>query len=253
MTSSTYASSVIVLGDRDTGERVEMLASKAAEHGVGIAATHTYEAGQPGKHNDLAEIEAVMAALSQAIRTRANIWLPFPYDLLPEQHQRRLSLVLQRHGLNLLFGRDLWPAPVDGGYSDIDSALRGEVRAVDELDRVVLAAAGVQTLTDEIEAALQTPELPVGKPATQWSDVLQQLEVQYGPHPGMPSARGAWGDRRPGLERFAVWLVHRCGMTRAQAAEFLSAFGHRTQSGRKWQRSTVSALVNGRHDRRTAA
>lgn len=251
MTSSTYASSVIVLGDKDTGDRVEMLAAKAAEHGVGIAATHSYEAGQPGKHDDLADIDAVMAALSQAIRTRASIWLPFPYDLLPEQHQRRLSLVLQRHGLNLLFGRELWPAPVEGGYSEIDIALRGEVRAVDELDRAALAAAGMQTLSAEIELALQEPGL-VG-PQEQLSDVLQQLEVQYGPHPGLPPTRGAWRDRRPGLECFAGWLVHRCGMTRGEAAEFLNAFGHRTQSGRRWQRSTVSALVSGRHWRQSAA
>jgi hypothetical protein len=252
MTSSTYASSVIVLGDKDTGDRVEMLATNAAEHGVGIAATHTYEAGQPSSHNDLGEIDAVVAALSQAIRTRTNIWLPFLVDLLPEQHVRRLSLVLQRHGLNLLIGRELWPCPSDGGINEVDIALRREVRAVDELDRAAMAAAGVQTLTDEIEAELQ--ESGLSAPHTQqWSDFLQQLEVQYGPHPGLPATRGAWRDRKPGLERFAVWLVHRCGMTRGEAAQFLNAFGHRTQTGRNWQRPTVSALVNGRYDRRPTA
>ena len=252
MTSSTYASSVIVIGDRDTGDRVEMLATNAAEHGVGIAATHTYEAGQPGQVYDLSEIDAVVAALAQAIRTRSNIWLPFIVDLLPEQHPRRLSLVLQRHGLNLLVGRELWPCPTDGGINEVDIALRREVHAVDDLDRAAMAAAGVQMLTDEIEAELHQPGLAA--PHTQQlSDVLQQLEVQYGPHPGMPPTRGAWRDRRTGLERFAGWLVHRCGMTRAQAAEFLNAWGHRTQSGRNWQRSTVSALVKGRHDERAVA
>ena len=251
MTSSTYASSVIVLGDKDTGDRVEMLASNAAEHGVGIAATHTYEAGQPGSHNDLGEIDAVVAALSQAIRTRTNIWLPFLVDLLPEQHVRRLSLVLQRHSLNLLIGRELWPCPTDGGINEVDIALRREVHAVDDLDQAAMAAVGAQTLSDEIESALRATAVRHA-PEQLW-DVLQQLEVEYGPHPGMPATTGAWLDRRTGLQRFAGWLVHQCGMTRTQAAEFLNAFGHRTQSGRNWQRSTMSALVNGLDDRRSAA
>jgi len=246
MTSSTYTAAVIVLGDKETGERVDMLATKAAEHGAVIAATHTYEAGEPGKHQDLAEIDAVVAAMSQAIRTRTNIWLPFPYDLLPEQHQRRLSLVLQRHGLNLLFGRELWPSPVEGGYSEIDSALRGEVRAVDDLDHVALAAAAVATLSDEIESALKDPEQAA--PAGLLPDVLQKLEIQYGPHPGLPATRAAWRLRQPGLKCFAVWLVGRCEMTQTEAADFLNAWGHRTQTGRKWQRSTVSALLSGRYD-----
>ena len=251
MTRSTSTAAVIVLGDKDTGERVEMLATKAAEHGMAIVGTHTYEAGQPSTHHDLAELEPVVAALSQALGTRTNIWLPFPYDLLPEQHQRRLSMVLQRHGLNLLFRRDLWPAPVDGGYSEIDSALRGEVRAVDELDRVALAAAGMQTLSNEIELALQEPE-PFA-PREQLTDVLRRLEIQYGPHPGMPSTRASWVVREPGLRRFASWLVHQCEMTRTEAAELLNAVGHRTQTGRQWQRSTVSTLVNGRYGSQLAA
>jgi hypothetical protein len=242
MTSSTYASSVIVIGDRDTGNRVEMLSTAAAERGLAIAETHTYEAGQPGQVYDLGEIDAVVAALAQAIRTRSNIWLPFIIDLLPEHHPRRLSLVLQRHGLNLLIGRELWPCPTEGGINEVDIALRREVHAVDELDRAAMAAAGVQKLTDEIEAELHRSG-HVERHTQQLSDVLQQLEVQYGPHPGLPPTRGAWRDRRAGLERFAGWLVHRCGMTRAQAAEFLNAFGHRTQSGRNWQRSTVSTVI----------
>lgn len=251
MTSSTYTSAVIVLGDKDTGERVEMLTNKAAEHGVAIAGTHTYEAGEPGRHQDLGEVDAIVAALSQAIRTQTNVWLPFYVDLLPEQHLRRVSMVLQRHGLNLLVGPELWPTPVDGGVSEIDIALRAEVRAVDDLDRDVLAAAGVQTLSDEIEVALQEPGRV--EPQEQLSDVLQRLEIQYGPHPGLPSTRGPWRERMPGLQRFAGWLVDRCGMTRGDAAEFLNAWGHRTRTGLNWRRSTISKLVRTSSDARFAA
>ena len=77
-------------------------------------------------------------------------------------------------------------------------------------------------------------------------DVLQRLEIQYGPHPGLPSTRAGWAVRQPGLKRFADWLVHQCEMTQVQAAEFLNALGHRTKGGRLWQRSTLSALVSSR-------
>lgn len=253
MTSSTYTGAVIVLGDKDTGTRVEMLATRAAECGVAIAETHAFEANQASSNDDIGEVEAVITALCQAIQTRSNIWVPFPLDLVREQHLRRISLVLQRHGLNVLVGRDLWACPLDGGINEVDSALRREVRAVDELDRATMAAAGVQTLSDAIELELQTAAHAVPQASEQLSDVLQQLEVQYGPHPGLPATRGAWRDRQQPLKRFAGWLVHQCEMTRAEAAEFLNAFGHRTQSGRNWQRSTVSALVNGRYDRAVAA
>lgn len=257
MTSSTYTGPVIVLGDKDTGSRVEMLATRAAECGVAIAETHAFEPNQASSNDDISEVEVVITALCHAIQTRSNIWVPFPLDLVREQHLRRISLVLQRHGLNVLVGRDLWACPLDGGISEVDSALRREVRAVDELDRAAMAAAGVQTLTDEIESALQVDIRrrpgPVGHAEEQWSDVLQHLEVQYGPHPGLPSTRSAWQVRQPGLKRFAGWLMQSCEMTQTEAADFLNAFGHRTQSGRNWQRSTVSALVKGRYDHAVAA
>jgi hypothetical protein len=54
-------------------------------------------------------------------------------------------LVLQRHGLDLLVGDDLWPVPNVGGMNEIDHALRREVQSVDVLDRAALAAAGIGT------------------------------------------------------------------------------------------------------------
>ncbi|EUA52291.1 hypothetical protein I553_2477 [Mycobacterium xenopi 4042] len=65
--------------------------------------------------------------------------------------------MLQRHGLNVRFGRELAPCPATGGYSEVDFALRREVQAVDDLDNAALAAAGVESLRREIELALSPP------------------------------------------------------------------------------------------------
>jgi hypothetical protein len=149
--NTSYA--VIVLGDHGTLE-VSDLAEKAAEQGAVIAETHSFEPGEPACQDDLADVEAVVTALSRAIATRTDVWMPFPLaDFGREEHVRRLSLVLQRHGLNMLMGRDLDPCTTDGGFNPIDYALRTEVRAVDGLDFAAIAGAGVRTLGADIERA----------------------------------------------------------------------------------------------------
>ena len=204
------------------------------------------------------DVEAVVAALSRALALRADIWVPFPReDLSREEHVRRLSLVLQRHGLNLVLGPNLWPCPLSGGINEIDFALRREVRAVDDLDHAAVAAAALPTLSDEIEQALQTGQDGPASPPLQngegTSAVLKLIEADFGPYPPLPATTAKWPQRRPALKRFAGWLVHDCGLTQTEAAKLLNTTGHRTAHGRLWQRSSVSALVNGRYDRRTAA
>ena len=160
MTQTDFSYAVVVLGDVDTAQRAEMLASKAAESGAIIAETFAFGIGEAASSDDLAEVEPVVAALSRAIATRTDIWVPFwREDLSREEHIRRVSLVLQRHGINLRMGPQLVPCPTDGGYNQIDIALRAEVHRVDELDQAAMATAGVQTLATEIELALtQTGE-----------------------------------------------------------------------------------------------
>lgn len=152
--------SVIVLGDAET-VGLSDLGEKAAERGAVITETFAFSPGEAVSHDDLTEVEAVVAALSRAISTRIDIWVPFPLaDLGREQHVRRVSLVLQRHGLNMLMGRELNPCTQDGGFSEIDFALRAEVRAVDGLDCAALAVIGAATLAEEIEQALGRPDAP---------------------------------------------------------------------------------------------
>ncbi len=151
-TNTGYA--VIVLGDAETAARAD-LEEKAAEQGAVIAETYSFGTGEAIALDDLTEIAPVIEALSRAITTRTDVWVPFPIqDFGREAHVRRVSLVLQRHGLNMLIGRELQPCTTDGGYNEIDYALRAEVRAVDGLDHAVIAGAAVSTLSAEIERAL---------------------------------------------------------------------------------------------------
>ncbi|MGE2816450.1 hypothetical protein ACQI5H_15125 [Mycobacterium heidelbergense] len=253
--------SVVVLGDHATGQRADVLAETAAQHGATIIEIHTFEPGDAISHDDLALVDAVVKALSRAIGTNAHIWVPFPVeDFGREQHFRRLSLVLQRHGLNLLFGQCLTPCPSTGGMNEMDFALRREVQTVDDLDNAALAAAGFHTLREEIELALTaacTTE-PIGSPAhlqpvQQVTEMLGQLELKCGPRPTLPEPTMAWPERQPALKRYATWLVDRCGLTQTEAANLINAAGHRTPHGRMWQQATVSALIHGRYDRPAAA
>ena len=250
---------VIVLGDHDTGQRTEMLSDKAAEHGATITEVHTFNPGEVAPHDDLTQVETVVTALGRAIATRADIWAPFwREDLAREEHTRRLSLVLQRRCLNLLLGPNLWPCPRTGGINEIDYALRQEVRNVDALDHAAIAAAALPTLSVEIEQTLHASQRRPAPASSdtmdkQPCDVLELIKADFGPHPALPATTAPWPQRRADLKRFASWLIDECGLTQSEAATLLNTSGHRTAHGRLWQRSSVSALVNGRYDRRTAA
>ena len=153
--AQTKTDAVLILGDTATEQQAEMFALRAAEHGVIISGIFAFEVGEAAAADDLSEVEQVVAALSNAIATRRDIWLPYPReDVGREEHLRRLCLVLQRHGLTLRMGPNLFACPAEGGPNAIDQALRMEVQAVDALDNAVIAAAGVETLSTEIDAAL---------------------------------------------------------------------------------------------------
>ena len=189
--NTSYA--VIVLGDHGTLE-VDDLAVKAAEQGAVIAESYSFEPGEPASSDDLAEVDAVVSALSRAIATRVDVWVPFPIaDFGREEHLRRVSLVLQRHGLNMLMGGELEPCTTDGGFNPVDFALRAEVRAVDGLDIAAIAGAGVNSLAAEIERAfvedspseepVDHPDKPAGPPAPRRARVVKtpgQGEKHYG-------------------------------------------------------------------------
>lgn len=123
--NNSAAAAVVVLGDDETVRRCEQLTARAAPHSPTVVAMFAFSSGAPASHDDLTEVEGVVAALARAISLRLPIWMPEPMaDLRREQHYRRLSLVLQRHGLDLLVGHDLWPMPDTGGMNEIDYALR---------------------------------------------------------------------------------------------------------------------------------
>ena len=249
MTAVMKQDAIIVLGDHDTGRRADVLAEKAAEHGAVITEIHAFDPGQAGSHDDLAQVDVVNSAESGHRHQDRHLGPISNGGSRPGQHVRRLSLVLQRHGLNLVMGPGLWPYPITGGMNEADFALRREVQAVDDLDHAALAAVGFKTLGKEIELALaggctaQPTELPPHRTIEQLSEVLDQLELECGPRPMLPAASAAWPERQP-ARRYATWLVSCCGLTQTDAAKFINASGHRTPQGRIWQQATVSALIS---------
>jgi hypothetical protein len=233
------ATAVVVLGDDETVRRCEQLTARAAPRSPTIAAMFAFPAGAPTSHDDLTEVDEVVSAVARAISLRLPIWMPEPLaDLRREQHYRRLSLVLQRHGLDLLVGHDLWPVPDTGGMNEIDHALRREVQNVDALDRAALAAAGVESLAMVVEEAANA--VPTTSHEKDWPPKLPQA--------GLP-----WAQRSQAVTGYVRWLVDGCGVTRAAAARVLNSSGQRTSDGRAWQSRNVSALLDGLYDREAAA
>ena len=150
---TTY--NVYVLGDSNTQRLMDTLSEAAAEHGAVITETFAFPVGVPVAHADLTEVDAVVEALGRAIATHTPLWLPFWHqDFCREEHLRRLSLTLQRHGVDLLIGPNLMACPVDGGINEVDAALRNEVRLVYALDDAAMAAAGMHALGSQIETEL---------------------------------------------------------------------------------------------------
>lgn len=229
-------STVILLGDHDTTQHRDQLAEQAAGQDCVIAEVFSFPTGEVAATNDLGEVEAVVSALACAIESRSDIWAPCPGpDFGREQHWRRLTLVLQRHGLNLRIGRDLGWVPPTGGISDIDFALRQEVRAVDDLDGAALAAAGIKSLGQEIERSLAGVR-PTTREVSAGSDAC--------PAPVLPAPTVPWPQRQPMLKEYARWLVQDCRVTRTSVARILNATGQRTPQGRSWQPGSIAALLN---------
>lgn len=251
-------SRVILLGDQDTVDHRDQLSEDASQQACVIAAAFGFAPGEAGNNAKLTEVEAVVSALGRAIADRADVWVPFPgQDLFREQHARRLSLVLQRHGLNLRGGRELIPYPIAGGVSEIDFALRREVQVVDELDYAALAAVGAETLGREIERVLVASGARSSGTAPTARKVAAGAQAEVRPESGwapvLPEPKTPWAQRRPMLKRYARWLVHGCGVTQAATARVLNSTGQRTPTGRPWQPGTVSKLLNGHYDHTTKA
>ena len=224
--NAVNAMRVVLLGDTETVNGLDHLSSLAAQNGTEIVDMFAFETGAAACNDNLADVDAVVDALARALTTRAPVWMPYPReDLWREQHFRRLAMVLQRHGLNLFYGTDFAPCSTEGGTTEIDFALRVEVRAVDELDRAALAVAGLETLSDEIELALSPePDMNALPPV-------------------LPSADLPWIERKEALARFAAWLVRGSGLKAAAAAQCLNATGHRNRYHKEWDAATVAALL----------
>lgn len=242
---------VILLGDHDTVRRDrDRMCEQAKMRECVVVDAFSFKPGAAAGSDDLSEVNAVVSALAHALAHRVDVWVPFPGpDFGREEHWRRLSLVLQRRGLNLRLGWDVAPCATTGGWSEIDYALRREVQAVDDLDNAVLAVLGTESLAREIELALTAVDTPCGPPRRIASGGGgESASGQDVSTPILPPADAPWRQRRPQLKRYVRWLVHGCGVTRTATARVLNSSGQRTPKGRSWQPTTVAALLNGHYD-----
>ena len=245
---------VILLGDRDTVDRAEMLEEQAAAHGAVIIASYAFDPGEAESSDALENVPAVLDALRGAISLHADVWVPCHFeDLTREEHVRRLDLTLQLNGRDLLFGPHLEPWPEDG-INAVDYALRQEVHAVYALNCAVLAAAGLGTLTDEIERVLGASgpgniSIPSDR-KRQASGPLAQLEAEYGPGPALPDPGAPWDGREEALGDFAAHYTRR-GLTQERVAAVFRAEGHRTRFGGEYKQEAVSRLLRRRATRRS--
>ncbi|MEB3049335.1 hypothetical protein KV112_06190 [Mycolicibacter sp. MYC123] len=235
---------IILLGDQETVERRDRLDSDAAKQGYTIVDALGFDEGAVVREDDLTEVGAIVAALARAITRRADIWVPYPGpDFVREQHLRRLSLVLQRHGLTLVLYRQLYRVPTRGGSSLIDQALRTEVQAVDDLDHAALAFAGATSLSREIALALgKTPAPAIRRP----TDRAEEPEPSM--PPTLPPPTVPWTQRKRLVKHYAGWLVHGCGVTQAATARVLNSAGQRTATGAQWKSASVAKLLTGEFD-----
>jgi len=168
---------VYVLGDTDTCGRTDMLTAAAAEQGSVIGRRFAFAAGEASAADDLSTVGAVVEALADAVATRTDVWVPFwLQDLSREQHLRALHFTLRRHGLHLLLGQRLTPCPEEGGLNQLDAAVRAEIGSLYALDDAVMAAAGLQALGPEIEAAL----------AAAAAEAAAEAAADPGPRSGWP-------------------------------------------------------------------
>ncbi|MGV0626965.1 hypothetical protein [Mycolicibacter minnesotensis] len=240
---------LVLLGENETVDRRAELAEHAATRRCAVIDAFGFFKGQASSTGDLTEVDAVVKALGRAIAGRLDIWVPFPgSDLVREQHVRRMSLVLQRHGLNLRVGPRLVLLPVGGGVNEIDMALRREVRAVDELDQAALASEGAENLSREIAVALSAAN---GAHAVRDMACEEAKEGWHRRLPVLPSPTVPWPERNGQLERYVSWLVDDCGVAQAAAARVLNSAGQCTPTGRQWQSGTVANLLKGKYgDRR---
>ncbi|MEI7545636.1 MAG: hypothetical protein WCJ53_12535 [Mycobacteriaceae bacterium] len=163
MTEIHTQHNVLMLGDVDTSQRMDMLAETAAQHGAVITHTFAFARGEAAGHDDLTQVDEVIDAMSMAIASQVPLWIPFwRDDLGREQHLRRIGLALERHGVELLVGPQLAPCPSGGGLNELDVAVRNEVRAVYALADAATVSIAAPSVVAEIEAALayacQQPE-----------------------------------------------------------------------------------------------
>ena len=78
MTDINIGHAVLVIGDTDTADQSRAAGREGRGEGSADRADVRPSPRWAASHDDLTEVDEVVAALSRAIATRTDLWCPFP-------------------------------------------------------------------------------------------------------------------------------------------------------------------------------
>ncbi len=209
----------------------------------------------------LDEAEGLVSALSDCLRHRAALIVPFAFDDMPgEQTSRLIGHWLYRHGLPLFLGpfRFQWERPTD----EVDGALRRLLDVSHGLEAAVIArgaAPALEVLLDQItgkqecadplpdQQEVTAPPHSAKRPGASATSMMvlricREIDLAAGRQvPAEPDPTAPWTVRQPQIYAYAKWLQRHT--SQAQIADALNSLGARPCRGGAWTPAMVSRLL----------
>jgi hypothetical protein len=142
---------VLCIGDADTLADTEPLRQHAQEFGFEVEGFTTWEHGAAYANQKLAELPALVSAVTQATAHGLHVWLPNPLDLNGMLHIDLVSELLRWRGCDLLLGPHLVNARLHP-RDPMQTIIQAWGQDLLEFTSAMTASQAVSHLLDEIIA-----------------------------------------------------------------------------------------------------
>lgn len=155
---------LVVLGDRDTADGIQNC-SHTPCHGEALAVhVHSFAVGAARGVHRITEIDAVTAALLDALDHQAPLYVPFPKDL--GDFEGQLAFAAHLVGVPLFFNAEgvPWYVAMQDARVGADASLAANVTRYGAVAHDVLAAAGGRCLAGEAWIALNSGQSALTPP-----------------------------------------------------------------------------------------